>query len=146
MMVDIVRNRPFTSHDYAIECAAHRYPWSQAVLESCQTDAYWRFSLVHEQQSIGYLIAHHVLDEVTLMNVAVAPKWQGQGYGRQLVSHLIAQCRAAEILKIWLEVRVSNKPAIQLYDRLGFTQEGIRKGYYPTHEQPEDALVMQFML
>jgi len=146
MTVKIVRDPPFGAQIYEIECAAHSHPWSRAVLESCQSVDYWRFSLLNDGQTLGFLIAHQVLDEVTLMNVAVAPQWQGQGYGRKLVAHLVAECKARQVTQIWLEVRASNRTAIQLYESLGFTQKGLRKGYYPAEPVSEDAVVMLLCL
>ena len=69
------------------------------------------------------------------MNVAVAPDFRGQGIGETLMRTMMAY---TDLEAYTLEVRVSNKSAIALYKRLGFTELGIRPEYY----LDEDALIM----
>jgi ribosomal-protein-alanine N-acetyltransferase len=82
------------------------------------------------------------LDEETRMDIGVEPKCQGQGIGQSLLLHLIEQCQLKKISHLWLEVRESNKSAIQLYDKHGFEQVDRRRNYYPTKKGTEDALLM----
>lgn len=42
---------------------------------------------------------------------------------------------------IFLEVRPSNKAAIKLYEKLGFSEIGVRKNYYPVEGGREDELM-----
>jgi ribosomal-protein-alanine N-acetyltransferase len=79
-------------------------------------------------------------DEANLMNIAIAPAWQGRGLGEYLLLEtlLIMQGRGAKVCT--LEVRVSNVRAQALYRKLGFEVAGRRKGYY--RDNGEDALLL----
>ena len=128
----------------AIEQLATPYPWSRALFESCLQSSYLNYALRHDGQLIGYYFAQRVLDELTLFNITIAPKYQGKGFGRELVQHIIQQARKYDCLQIWLEVRASNQSAIALYRSAGFQQSGVRKGYYQNTAGQEDAVVMQY--
>ena len=73
-------------------------------------------------------------------NVVIDVDRRGQGLGKVLMKELLAVGRKNGVPEFTLEVRVSNTPAIKLYESLGFKSEGVRKNFY---ERPaEDALVM----
>lgn len=79
-------------------------------------------------------------DEGDITNVAVAKQCQNQGIGGMLTAELIHRTEEVGVSRLFLEVRVSNQPAIHLYQKMGFEQNGKRKNYY---ESPvEDALLM----
>jgi ribosomal-protein-alanine N-acetyltransferase len=61
-----------------------------------------------------------------------------------MVRYLINQARQKDMGSIFLEVRVSNMPAIHLYDKLGFNEIGLRRDYYPDSNGREDALVLAY--
>ncbi|HTP17893.1 MAG TPA: ribosomal protein S18-alanine N-acetyltransferase [Streptosporangiaceae bacterium] len=86
----------------------------------------------------GLLAAGHQADVLTL-GVA-AGRW-GQGIGSALLAALLAEAARRGATEVFLEVRTDNIRAQRLYRRYGFTEVGIRKGYY----QPSgaDALVMR---
>ena len=79
--------------------------------------------------------------ESTLENMAVSVPWQSQGIGRRLLAAGLLWCRAQASGTVFLEVRKSNRAAIALYERAGFTAVGDRTGYY--REPAEDGLQMQ---
>ena len=102
-----------------------------------------RVALVAESdgQVAGFAVASVVPPESELESIAVARAFQGQGIGQALVNttlHELAGLGAAETI---LEVRKSNAAAMRLYRRMGFTESGIRPGYY--QGPVEDALVMR---
>jgi ribosomal-protein-alanine N-acetyltransferase len=72
------------------------------------------------------------------MNVAVAPERRRAGVARGLISKLVEE--GGGRLPFTLEVRVSNRPAIAMYERLGFRSSGVRPRYY--QDNGEDALIM----
>ena len=73
-------------------------------------------------------------------NVVIDVDRRGQGLGKVLMKELLTVGRKNGVLEFTLEVRVSNTPAIKLYESFGFKSEGVRKNFY---ERPvEDALVM----
>ncbi len=92
---------------------------------------------------LGYALFWHVVDELHLLNVAVAIPWRRQGIGRALMGDLIAYGRAHAVARILLEVRAGNLAAITLYEQLGFTRFNVRERYYA---DDEDAIEMSLVL
>ena len=131
---------------YEIECRAHAYPWSHHLLSSNFGQRYVNGAIRHQQQVIGFYIADMLLDESTLMNICVDPAWQGHGYGKLLLNHYLTQTTTQGCTQWWLEVRLSNTTAQNLYLQLGYQQAGVRKNYYKSGDHHEDALVMQRVL
>ncbi|HRJ41158.1 MAG: ribosomal protein S18-alanine N-acetyltransferase [Caldilineaceae bacterium] len=78
-------------------------------------------------------------EEAHILTIAVRPEFRGQGIGRWLLLHLLAEARAEGCVTIVLEVRPSNEAALRLYERMGFAMISRRKRYYP---DKEDALVL----
>jgi len=78
--------------------------------------------------------------EGEITNVVVAEKFRGRGIGRALMEYMLKEAPLHGMGDLTLEVRVSNTPAICLYESLGFKGEGVRPDFY---EKPtEDALIM----
>lgn len=132
---------------FEIEQVAHLVPWSEGTLRNNQGDKYLNLKWQAQGEILAFAICQQVLDEATLFNIAVHPKAQGKGIGKQLLSGLIEQLRCRDVLTLWLEVRASNQVAIQLYQSLGFNEVTVRKRYYPTPDGGrEDAIVMALYL
>ncbi len=91
-------------------------------------------------QVIGYWVGRRIGDEAELQNLAVHPEWRGQGIGRRLLEDFIEAVGGDVDTVIFLEVRMSNRAAIALYEAFGFREIDRRKGYYA--RPAEDALVM----
>jgi ribosomal-protein-alanine N-acetyltransferase len=89
---------------------------------------------------VGYIVNSRYADAWHVMNVAVDPDFQGRGIATRLLERLFELTDDEEGRGYTLEVRVSNKGAIKLYERLGFERHGIRRGYYTDNR--EDALIM----
>lgn len=129
-----------------IEEQAHIYPWPESTLHWCLEQPHLRcFILQHEQTIIGFAIYECVLDEATLLNIAINPDIQGKGLGRQLLRDSLQEIDG-NIVRIFLEVRVSNEPALHLYESEGFSEIGQRRNYYPTLSGREDARVFELDL
>jgi [ribosomal protein S18]-alanine N-acetyltransferase len=88
---------------------------------------------------LGYTLFWHVVDELHLLNVAVAPPCRRRGIGRALMDDLLAYARTHDVVRVLLEVRASNAPAIALYESLGFERFNVRARYYA---DGEDAVEM----
>ncbi|MGX2967624.1 ribosomal protein S18-alanine N-acetyltransferase [Ursidibacter sp. B-7004-1] len=132
---------------FEIEQQAHLVPWSKGTLLNNQGERYLNLKLSIENQIVAFAICQKVLDEATLFNIAVAPEFQGKGYGKKLLESLIQQLQQRNVLTLWLEVRESNQTARQLYDKLGFNEVTLRKNYYPTATgERENAVVMALYL
>ncbi len=128
-----------------IEQVAYFEPWSEAILYDCLRVGYAFYSLVMQQQVIGYVIWYPIMDECHLLNITVHPNYQRQGLGQQLLQFVITTVQK-QIKLIFLEVRESNWPAIALYEKLGFKQVGLRKNYYATTDGKENAIIYQLNL
>ena len=92
---------------------------------------------------VGYTLFWHVVDEIHLLNVAVAVSARRKGLGRSLLLDLVAYARANAVVRILLEVRASNTGALALYESLGFTRFNVRARYY---SDGEDALELQLLV
>jgi ribosomal-protein-alanine N-acetyltransferase len=98
-------------------------------------------------QVCGFAVYAQVLDEGSIINIAVAPACQGLGYGRQLLARALVLLRENGAGRCLLEVRESNRAARALYESEGFTVDGRRSGYYSTEQgSREDALLMSKQL
>ena len=89
---------------------------------------------------VGYLIVSRYVDAWHVMNVAVDPDQRGRGVATMLLERLFDLTAADARRGYTLVVRVTNRKAIQLYERLGFSSRGVRRGYYTDNR--EDALIM----
>ncbi len=89
----------------------------------------------------GYVGSQTVLDSADMMNLAVSPSFRRQGIGERLVNCLTEALNEKGVKTLLLEVRISNEPAKELYQKLGFEMVGKRPRYY---EKPrEDALILR---
>jgi [ribosomal protein S18]-alanine N-acetyltransferase len=140
--------RPMTVADLdavmAVESSAYSFPWTRGNFIDSLAAGYLALVLASREDGIvGYLVAMRGVDEMHLLNVTVAPAWQRRGLGHELLDALVAHCRAEALSMLWLEVRQSNERARALYARRGFTEVGLRRGYYPAPlSKREDAVVM----
>lgn len=123
---------------------AYEFPWSIENFASSLASGYLAECLLDADSGalLGYYVAMMGFEEMHLLNITVAPAEQGQGYGRALLHLLRVRSQQHEARKLWLEVRVSNPRARQLYESVGFEVVGTRRGYYPARGGREDAIVM----
>ncbi len=87
----------------------------------------------------GYLMSWLVADELYISNLAVSTARRRSGIADSLIGHALQDARAHGASWCQLEVRVTNTPARNLYEKHGFREIGVRKGYY---QDGEDAVVM----
>ncbi|OUS09044.1 ribosomal-protein-alanine N-acetyltransferase [Gammaproteobacteria bacterium 54_18_T64] len=137
--------RPATVDDipglFKIETEVSPFPWSsKQFAESLRNHR--SFVLCKGNRLVGFLIFNQVLDEAELLNIAVKTSFQGEGLGASLLDYCLAEI-AATALSLFLEVRVSNFPAIALYEGRGFRHVGERKAYYHGENGREDAWIMR---
>lgn len=133
-----------------IDRQASSTPWGGGRLEAALAEAApgRERVLVYEGQGglCGFLVYSLVLDEASLLYIAVAPRWRGWGAGRALLVAGLDAMRGERARRCLLEVRESNGPARHLYRALGFNLDGRRKNYYVTAGGREDALLMSLAL
>ena len=131
----------------AIEQRAYSHPWTRGNLRDSLAAGHMAQCLLAGDELLGYLIAMPGYREVHLLNITVAPAHQRQGWGRMLLDALVLWSRGLRADMLWLEVRVGNTRAQQVYLRRGFSRVGLRKNYYPLrHGEREDAVVMSLPL
>ena len=134
---------------YELELICHPIPWSKETFFSNQGERYLNLKITVNNKIVGFCICQQVIDEATLFNIAIHPKYRKQGLAKALLNRLIDELMAMSntISTLWLEVRESNRPAIDLYHSIGFNQITIRKNYYPTaSDDQEDAIIMAYTL
>ena len=131
---------------WEIEQKAHAYPWSKSTVNDIAGRGASHLVLLMDENIVGYFYAQKILDELTLLNIAVEPKQQNKGYGRALIEKLLLLAEEQKIKNIWLEVRESNKNAYYLYEKMGFNEVDRRKNYYPDKNKREDALIMNYFI
>lgn len=127
---------------HQLECASQSDPWSLRhfadELDSriATLELYWC-----GQQLAGFLCSWLIAGELQIQNLATLPQLRRRGIAASLLSHAIARSREQGLNSIWLEVRISNRAAIALYQRFGFSANGTRPAYYA---DGEDALIMTY--
>lgn len=129
----------------ALARSVHSHPWSERQFRDSILAGHHCWLL---ESASGEVIASCVIsllfDEAEILDVAVAPEWRRRGVAAALLQHLLAQLPAARAL---LEVRASNRAALSLYRKMGFSEDGLRKNYYPAaNGAREDALLMSLAL
>jgi len=128
-----------------IERRSYPTPWSRSMfageLAKPTSLCLGAFEAEGEEGAlVGYLIVSRYVDAWHVMNVAVDPAHRGRGVATMLLERVF-ELTADDVQRGYtLEVRVSNAAAIALYERLGFTERGLRRGYYTDNR--EDALIM----
>jgi ribosomal-protein-alanine N-acetyltransferase len=128
-----------------IERSSYPTPWSRSMfageLAKPSSICLGGFEADEEDSAlIGYLIVSRYVDAWHVMNVAVDPDHRGRGVATMLLERLFEVTADDARRGYTLEVRVSNRKAIDLYERLGFRSRGLRRGYYTDNR--EDALIM----
>ena len=138
-----------------MEMKAEHVPQVAQLEKICFSDPWSEMSIAHELESLwsywlvavdgdtvaGYIGSQSSIDEADIMNVAVHPDYRRQGIAENLINTLVVELKNRGCHALLLEVRVSNTPAITLYEKLGFEQVGCRKNYY--RNPKEDALILR---
>ncbi len=143
--------RPMTVRDLdavvAVEARSYSHPWSRGNFTDSLAAGYLAEVLEDgDGRLVGYFIAMTGVDELHLLNITVAPDFQGRGHGQALMAVLQRHALQQGLATLWLEVREGNHGARALYRRLGFAEVGLRRGYYPAAVRREDAVVMSLAL
>ena len=129
-----------------IENRSYPIAWKEQLFIECIQKKYICQVLKAEDQIIGYFIVQVILDEYHILNLCIAPDFQGNGFGKYQLQHIHQIAESEMMNRVLLEVRVSNAKAKKLYSNYGFQTIGKRKNYYPDLEGREDAQVMELAL
>ena len=125
-----------------IERESNPYPWTARNFSDCIEKGYYSMVLEDNERLVGFAIMAISSEESHLLNIGVNKDFRGFGFGEQILKKMIIAAEVMGSKKIILEVRVSNKIAYRLYEKLGFHEIGERKKYYRLPEGREDAYVM----
>jgi len=104
------------------------------------TDTCYKIAKI-DGETVGYGGFYFVMNEAHVCNIAVRKTHRREGIGERILCTLIEEARKTGADRMTLEVRVSNAPAIGMYEKHGFKAEGICKKYYSDNN--EDALIMR---
>ncbi len=145
---DVIREMHLEDIDriILIEREIFLFPWSVMNFADSIKAGYHCRVIEQEDTLIGYGIMMMGPDEAHILTLGISAQWHHQGWGGELLKHLICLAKQSNAFSVILDVRESNISAINLYRRLGFKQIAIRKGYYPAMCGREDALVMRLEL
>lgn len=141
MKLKIVSPEGFDGHienAHVIHQHSQVAPWKLSTFADCFTKPYYGVFAFEGDKVIGYAIMLEVVDEATLMDIAVDSAARGQGVGRALVDFVMDTSVKNGMSEIWLEVRESNHMAISLYESSGFEHIETRKNYYTVESSDND--------
>lgn len=141
--------RPIEQNDIAaitdIEKNCFSDPWNENMLSDMINNDFDETFVVEDEGHIcGYVNIRTLADESELMRICIVPEKRGAGYSKLLMERAIIAAKIKKAEKVFLEVRESNEPAINLYKKYGFTEISKRPAYYTN--PVEDAVVMQLIL
>ena len=125
-----------------IERESNPFPWTVKNFKDCIEKGYYSLVLKEGMKVIGFAILSVSTEESHLLNIGLTSSKRGQGLGKELLEKIIMAAEVMGSKKIFLEVRISNVIAIDLYKTSGFKEIGLRKNYYRTKEGREDAILM----
>jgi [ribosomal protein S18]-alanine N-acetyltransferase len=121
-----------------IESQSYPTPWTQAHFTDEMNKPFARCYVLTDDATdsivIGYIVYWLQAEGVSLLNVAIDPKWRGFGFGMKLMQAMIKDAVKEEISRVVLEVRESNKNAIALYESIGFKVTHVRENFYADGE------------
>ncbi len=131
-----------------IESLSIKRPWSIVLIEKdLETNPNASYWVAEENGSVqGFIGVHNIAGEINITNIAVHPDYRRRGIADKLMQAMKGEfdnrkASGEDIIGITLEVRQSNTPAIELYEKYAFTTSGRRQGYY---SDGEDAVIMWY--
>lgn len=124
-----------------IERESFTHPWSEeSFLSEFEKESSHLFVSTENDEVIGYAVLDTVLDEGSLLIIAVDENHRRKGVAKELFSKLEKTAQEKELSFITLEVRASNESAINFYVSQGFKKVAVRKNYYS--KPTENAVLM----
>ena len=127
-----------------IEYRTQSHPWTRRQFEDALKAGYEAWVIREAGMVVGFYLLMAAPDVAHLLLISVRPDCQRHGLGHQLLRHCEQRARELKVEGVLLEVRPSNRNAVDFYANRGFAQVGVRKGYYPSGPVGrEDAWVMK---
>ena len=125
----------------ALEASLQAFPWSRGNFADSLAAGHAALVCRAVGDLVGFAVVMLAPDEAHLLVIGIDRRFQGQGHGAALLQRAMEAAQAGGARRMLLEVRPSNRQAVTFYLRSGFTQIGVRRGYYPAAAGREDALV-----
>lgn len=123
-----------------------RDAWTADAFANLQSHGH-AFALIAKIDSgeslAGFILIQVAAPDAEVLSVGVAPEFRRLGLGRALVRAGGDRAHANGAAALFLEVNVSNAPALAMYRALGFSQAGLRRGYYQNCDSVADALILR---
>ncbi|WP_209976906.1 ribosomal protein S18-alanine N-acetyltransferase [Paenibacillus eucommiae] len=125
-----------------IEQEAFTTPWTSGAFHNELTNNQFAHYMIMDLggEVAGYGGMWLIMDEAHITNIALRDKYRGKKLGERLLKELMKTASFLGAQRMTLEVRTSNVRAQRLYDKMGFTSVGVRRGYYTDNR--EDAIIM----
>ncbi len=141
MMIEITEMTADTAQLVAeLEAKCFNDPWPyESFINTLANEHAQYYTLHFNENFVGYIGMYDLVDEVSVINVAVDPAYRSKGYGAMLMERAEDYAQSHGCPAITLEVRESNTPARTLYEKCGYTAYGIQKNYYTNPK--EDAIL-----
>ena len=105
-----------------------------------ELDKIFVLKVIPSNQLIGFVEIQGDLEEIEIITLGIKKNFQNQGYGKQLINFIIKK----NYKNIFLEVSSSNLKALNFYKSLGFKKISIRKNYYRSVKNQNDALILNY--
>ena len=132
MKIEISPMTAETAHDVAaLEAKCFSDPWPyESFINTLSNEHAAYFTCYDNSRFVGYIGMYNLIDEVSVINVAVDPDFRGKGYGTLLMERAQDYACGHGCPVITLEVRESNIPARTLYEKCGYQPYAVQKNYY----------------
>lgn len=132
-----------------IERRSYDFPWSHGVFRDCLFAGYECIVIERRGSVTGYSILSVAAGEAHILNLCIDPNFRKRGFGERLLNAIMARAVDVEVREVFLEVRPSNKAALALYQKKGFSYIADRPAYYQSkgaESGREDAAVLSKVL
>lgn len=127
-----------------IEKLSFDTPWTtNMLLDMCNNKLDKVLVILKNNKIIGYINWRIIADEAELLRIAILNEFRNEGFGELLIKEMFKALKEANVYECFLEVELTNNPAIKLYEKYGFVESLIRKDYYG---KGKSALVMKNIL
>ena len=125
----------------ALHAASFQRGWGEDEFQRLLIDrAVVAHRAVIGRTMVGFILSRMAAGEVEILSVAIAPAWRGRGFARPLLDLHLRRLAGLGVRAVFLEVDEHNEPACRLYRNAGFSEVGVRKGYY---QEGASALVLR---
>ena len=142
----MVRIEPLKTEDIDQICRIDSHEAPSQLQGLMTKPAFAGLGLLTSAGLVGFIYGWVVENQGEIVQITIAQDSRRQGYGQALLASFLKQF---DLKTCWLELRADNDAAFSLYRRIGFVEDGQRKGYYQSARNdlpPTSAILMQWSL